>query len=193
MVKEEQRRKGRVGGGRLLLPPAGEWAGQSEAGRWRLGEAGREEAEGLTLIGGQRRSVAIEVSWDAAAGRTRAVTQSLDASLALKFCKTRRGPGPVSAVWGRGWAACLEAPVWVHFHPSAGDPRMLPRWTGGSSGHREAQRRRETLLWLEGSSCSLVVGPLWGRSLTTLTICLAHTADVRPHLRTYSCTACMLP
>lgn len=50
------------------VPPADEWAGQSEAGSWYLREAGREEAEGLTLIGGQRRSVAIKVSWDAAAG-----------------------------------------------------------------------------------------------------------------------------
>lgn len=50
--------------------PAHEWAGQSEAGSWYLWEAGREEAEGLTLIGGQRRSVAIKVSWDAAAGGT---------------------------------------------------------------------------------------------------------------------------
>lgn len=50
--------------------PAGEWADQSEAGSWYLWEAGREEAEGLTLIGGQRRSVAIKVSWDAAAGGT---------------------------------------------------------------------------------------------------------------------------
>lgn len=52
------------------FPPAGECAGQSEAGRWYLLEAGREEAEGLTVIGGQRRSVAVEVSWDAAAGGT---------------------------------------------------------------------------------------------------------------------------
>lgn len=56
--------------GLLPLPPAGEWPDQSEAGFWYLREASREEAEGLTLVGGQRRSVAIKVSWDAAAGGT---------------------------------------------------------------------------------------------------------------------------
>lgn len=71
MVKEEQRLKRRAGGGASPPPsPAHEWAGQSEAGSWYLWEAGREEAEGLTLIGGQWRSVAIKVSWDAAAGGT---------------------------------------------------------------------------------------------------------------------------
>lgn len=70
VVKEEQRLKWRTRGGLLPLPPAGEWASQSEAGCWYLWEAGREEAEGLTLIGGQRRSVAIKISWDAAAGGT---------------------------------------------------------------------------------------------------------------------------
>lgn len=40
------------------------------AGRWPLREAGWEEAERLTLVGGQRGAVAIEVSGDAAAGGT---------------------------------------------------------------------------------------------------------------------------
>lgn len=70
MVKDEQGPKGRTREGTSPLPPAGEWASQSEAGCWYLREAGREEAEGLTLIGGQWRSVAIEVSRDAAAGGT---------------------------------------------------------------------------------------------------------------------------
>lgn len=70
LVKDEQGPKGRTRGGTSPLPPAGEWASQSEAGCWYLREAGREEAEGLTLIGGQWRSVAIEVSRDAAAGGT---------------------------------------------------------------------------------------------------------------------------
>lgn len=142
LVKEEQRLQGRAGRGLLLLPPAGAWAGQSEASSWRLGEAGREEAEGLTLIGGQRRSVAIEVSWDAAAGRARAVTQSLDASLSLKFCKTRRGPGPVSAAWGWGRAhsqrGCLSGGAHLGPFPSfcRGSPHAprMDRWQLGSQG-----------------------------------------------------------
>lgn len=43
-------------------------ASQSEAGGWCLGEACGEEAERLALVGRERRSVAIEGSWDAAAG-----------------------------------------------------------------------------------------------------------------------------
>lgn len=35
-----------------------------------LGEVGGEEAERLALVGGQRRAVALEVAWDAAAGGT---------------------------------------------------------------------------------------------------------------------------
>lgn len=66
-MKEEQKPKGEAGGVLFLLPPAGERAGQREAGSWCLGEAGGEEAEGLALIGGQRRPVAIKVSRDAAA------------------------------------------------------------------------------------------------------------------------------
>lgn len=45
-----------------------EWASQSEAGGWCLWEASGEEAERLALVGRERRSVAIEVSWDAATG-----------------------------------------------------------------------------------------------------------------------------
>lgn len=66
-MKEEQRLKGKAGRVLFLLSPAGEWASQREAGGWYLREAGGKEAEGLTLIGGQRRPVAIKVSWDAAA------------------------------------------------------------------------------------------------------------------------------
>lgn len=68
-----------------VSPSRGERASQSEAGGWCLGEASGEEAERLALVGRERRSVAIEVSWDAAAGGAGAVTQSLDASLSLKF------------------------------------------------------------------------------------------------------------
>lgn len=79
----EQRLKGRAKRG-ASPPPSSRRVGWPVRSRLLvLREAGREEAEGLTLIGGQRRSVAIEVSWDAAAGRTGAVTQSLDASLSL--------------------------------------------------------------------------------------------------------------
>lgn len=69
-MEEEPRLKGRTRGGFLPLPPAGESASQSEVCCWYLREAGREEAEGLTLVDGQRRSVAIKVSWDAATGGT---------------------------------------------------------------------------------------------------------------------------
>lgn len=50
------------------VPLGGEQASQSEAGGWCLWEATGEEAEWLALVGRERRSVAIEVSWDAATG-----------------------------------------------------------------------------------------------------------------------------
>lgn len=77
LVREELRLR-RVGPeacwgrrGRGVLLPAfleGKQAGQSAAGIWCLWEAGGEEAEGLALVGRERRPVAIEVSRDAAAG-----------------------------------------------------------------------------------------------------------------------------
>lgn len=51
-----------------------------------LGEVGGEEAERLALVGGQRRAVALEVAWDAAAGGTWAVAEGLNASLPLQLC-----------------------------------------------------------------------------------------------------------
>lgn len=68
--------------GRVALDGAG---GQ----RTSSGEAGGEEAEWLALIGGQRRAVALKVSWDAAAGGTRAVAEGLDAALPLQLCRER--------------------------------------------------------------------------------------------------------
>lgn len=67
-MKEEQRLKGRTRGGLLPLPLADERASQSEAGGWCLREASGEEAQWLALVGGERRSVAIKVSRDAATG-----------------------------------------------------------------------------------------------------------------------------
>lgn len=126
--KEERSLKGRSGrGGCLPLPPAGEWAGQPK-GCWDLREAGGEEAEGLTLVGGQRRPVAVEVPRDAAAGGSRTVTQGLDASLSLEFCKTggRARPGQ-GAFSGAGGGACAlgRLPAMRHH---AGSTDILLRW-----------------------------------------------------------------
>lgn len=116
-----------MGGGCLPLPPAGEWAGQPK-GCWDLREAGGEEAEGLTLVGGQRRPVAVEVPRDAAAGGSRTVTQGLDASLSLEFCKTggRARPGQ-GAFSGAGGGACAlgRLPAMRHH---AGSTDILLRW-----------------------------------------------------------------
>lgn len=111
-----------------VSPSRGERASQSEAGGWCLGEARGEEAERLALVGRERRSVAIEVSWDAAAGGAGAVTQSLDASLSLKFCRTeeRARPGQSQLEMGHtlDLASHHEAPLWVH--PCAFVGRLLP-------------------------------------------------------------------
>lgn len=52
----------------LSVNLGGERASQLEAGGWCLWEASGEEAERLALVGRERRSVAIKVSWDAATG-----------------------------------------------------------------------------------------------------------------------------
>lgn len=65
-MKEEQRLRVGLEGGFSSLQQV--WASQLEAGSWHLREAGGEEAEGLALVGGERRSVAVKVSWYAAAG-----------------------------------------------------------------------------------------------------------------------------
>lgn len=72
---------------------AGRWAGGAGRRRRRrrgtLGEVGGEEAERLTLVGGQRGAVALEVARDAPAGGTRAVTEGLDAALPLQLCREK--------------------------------------------------------------------------------------------------------
>lgn len=92
--------------------------------------------------------------------------------------RQRRGPGRVtvqSGGWGPtpGRAACPEAPIWSIHILLQGDPHVLPRWDRWQL-RSQAQRRREKLPWLAGSSCSLTVG-----------MC--------PYLLTYPCRASMLP